>query len=142
MNFFQQELEKIFDMMDDLIFKDSFGGVTFIGNNVYVKLRNVSFRFYFTDSWRKDCFDSIQMSAVSIHGGVLDKALIRIVDITGKVPFTGTNPDYLRDGYVPSIEQNGKGGYSWHACRLEEKHYRKIVSAIINYINIFYDPKN
>ena len=131
MNFFEQELRKLFEnsaMLDDIRFtgRACVGRLTDLTN---VKLNFVTLGIH-------EQYDGIEVAILNRNEGKIDSQIFRFSDIFGKKPVN--NPNFS-DGMYPHIWKD-YDRYEWYVYKPDPKDYEQISSVIEDYLSVFQEP--
>lgn len=126
MNFFEQELRKLFTEL--------FPKATYVGRNCYIPLDDqVRACISFKTSGHADHYDTIHVKVFDRENGPIDSVTIRLKELLG----IKTSPSrYLKDGVAPYIWVNGNN-VEWYGFKPSPGDYSRMRDAVVDYIAIF-----
>ena len=130
MNFFEQELRKLF--------ADLFPNATYVGRNCYIPLGNkiracVSFQI----NGYADHYDTLFVKVIDRENGTIDSVKIRLKELLGTKKSTSR---YLADGVSPHIWVNGNR-FSWYGFTPDDEDYSVMRKAVADYVALFEEPE-
>ena len=130
MNFFEQELRKLFE--------DEYPEATFVGRNCYVPLGDrVRACVSFKTNGYADHYETLHVKVLDRKDGPIDNITIRLSELLGTKASRST---YLKDGVKPHIWiYNGKA--EWYGFTPSSSDYEKMREAVSDYIEIFREPE-
>jgi len=132
MNYFEQELRKLFENSETL------DDARFTGRLCMARLTdttNVKLEFVTLGTANK--YEGIKATVLNRSEGQIDSTVFRFADILGKKNLQG-NP-YLKDGVYPYIwKYNDK--YEWYAYKPTPGDFERITNTVDSYLEIFQEP--
>ena len=132
MNFFEQELRKLFEGSEALT------DPRFTGRVCVARLTdttNVKLEFVIHDTHEK--YEGIKATVFNRNEGQIDSTVFRFRDILGKKALPG-NP-YLKEGVYPYIwTYNDKP--EWYAYKPTPRDMEMITDAVDSYLEMFQEP--
>ena len=132
MNFFEQELRKLFENSGALSDPRYTGRVCMarLTDTTNVKLEFITIGY-------ADHYEGIKATVMNRSEGQIDSTLFRFADILGKKPIPG-NPNF-KDGLYPHIwKYDGK--YEWYSYKPTPRDFEKITDAVDIYLEMFQEP--
>jgi len=131
MNFFEQELRKLF-RHDSAITERKF-----VGRVCFGKLSNsLCVRIEFVTQDKADYYEAIKATVINKNDGPVDNLTLRFSDLLGSKKVD--NPNF-RNGVFPYIWKHGNE-IEWYAYKPTKTDYEQITEALNDYINVFRDP--
>ena len=131
MNFFEQELRKLFEGSEALT------DPRFTGRVCVARLTdttNVKLEFVIHDTHNK--YEGIKATVFNRGEGQIDSTVFRFADILGKKAVPG-NP-YLKDGVFPYIWKSNN--YEWYAYKPTPRDMELITGTVDSYLEMFQEP--
>jgi len=130
MNFFEQELRKLFE--------DDYPEATFVGRNCYVPLGDrVRACISFKTNGYADHYETLHVKVLDRKDGPIDSITIRLSELLGTKASRST---YLKDGVKPHIWiYNGKA--EWYGFTPSSSDYEKMREEVTDYIELFREPE-
>jgi len=120
MNFFEQELRKMFGQ----------GGAQFVGRSCYMNLDSaVRAKIEFITHGTHEKYEGIKATVINRKDGVIDSATVLFEDLLG-MKQTRNMP------VAPHIWQYG-GKYEWYAYKPNATDYRMIAGEVSDYLDVF-----
>ena len=130
MNFFEQELRKLFE--------DEYSDATFVGRNCYVPLGDrVRACVSFKTSGYADHYDTLHVKVLDRKDGPIDNITIRLSELLGTKQ---SRSPYLKDGVQPHIWMD-RGKPEWYGFTPSASDYQKMREEVADYIEVFRDPE-
>ena len=132
MNFFEQELRKLFEGSETVTDPRFTGRVSVarLTDTTIVKLQ-----FDTIDTYEK--YEGIRATVLNRNEGKIDSTLFRFSDILGKKAMPG-NP-YLIDGVYPYVwKYNDK--HEWYAYQPTPRDMEQIADTVDSYLEMFHEP--
>jgi hypothetical protein len=132
MNFFEQELRKLFAGSETLI------DPRFTGRVCLARLTDTTnVKLYFDTDGYHEKYEGISITILNRNEGKIDSAYFCFADILGKKYIHG-NPNF-RDGLYPHIWQyNGK--YEWYAYQPTPGDIELLAGTLDSYLAMFQEP--
>jgi hypothetical protein len=131
MNFFEQELRKLFQNQPIL------NDVRFTGRVCVGRLsENTSVKLQFVTLGLADHYEGIEATVLNPNAGKIDSAIFRFADILEKKQVS--NPNF-REGITPRIGKGGKG-FEWYVYQPDPADYEKLSDTIGEYLEVFQPP--
>lgn len=129
MNFFEQELRKLF--------AEQFPNATYVGRNCYIPLDNqIRACISFKTNGYADHYDTIHAKVLDRESGTIDSVTIRLKELLG---VKSSSSPYLKGGVAPHIWVNGNDA-SWYGFTPSSADYSKMREAVTDYVAIFQEP--
>lgn len=130
MNFFEQELRKLFE--------DEYPEATFVGRNCYVPLGDrVRASVSFKTSGYADHYDTLHVKVLDRKDGPIDNITIRLSELLGTKQ---SSSPYLKDGVQPHIWMD-RGKAEWYGFTPSASDYEKMREEVSDYIEVFRKPE-
>ena len=133
MNFFEQELRKLFEGSEAIT------DPRFTGRVCTARLTdstNVKLEFVTHDTHEK--YEGIKATVFNRNEGEIDSTVFRFADILGKKAIPG-NP-YLKNGVYPYIWSGGRDGYEWYAYKPTPRDFEMIADTVDSYLEMYQEP--
>lgn len=131
MNFFEQELRKLFG--NDPAISDK----RFVGRAFFGKLTDsLRVRVDFVTMGTADHYEALKVTIINRNDGPVDSVTLRFSDLTGKK--TVGNPSFT-NGVTPYIWKYGEE-IDWYAYKPNKADYNQISKAINNYLDVYREP--
>ena len=131
MNYFEQELRRLFGNDADISDK-RFVGRAFFGK-LTVKLR---VRVEFVTLGTADKYEAIKATVINRNDGPVDALTLRFSDLLGKKMVSNQN---FRDGIAPYIWKYGDK-IEWYVYKPTKADYDQIFGTLNDYFNVFREP--
>ena len=132
MNFFEQELRKLFEGSETVT------DPRFTGRVCVARLTdttNVKLEFVTHDTHEQ--YEGIKATVFNRSEGQIDSTVFRFADILGKK--TIPNHPSFKDGLYPYIWSGGRG-YEWYAYKSTPGDMEMITGAVDSYLDMFREP--
>jgi len=130
MNFFEQELRKLFE--------EQHPDATFVGRNCYIPLGDqVRACISFKTNGYADHYDTLHVKVLDRKEGSIDSITIRLSELLGKKQ---SPSPYLKDGVNPYIWVNGDKA-EWYGFKPNARDYVLMQEAAEDYMDVFRDPE-
>ncbi len=134
MNFFEQELRKLFD--DGRVILNP----TYTGRTCYGELcKDLRVRADFVTIGYADHYEALKLSIINRTEGVIDTALLRFRDIWGIKPVPH-NPNF-RNGVSPHIWK-ASSSMDWYAYHPTAADYAELRNGVNAYLEVFRPREN
>ena len=132
MNFFEQELRKLFEG-SEAITDPRFTGRVCVAR--LTDTANVKLEFVIHDTHEK--YEGIKATVFNRGEGQIDSTVFRFADILGKCKI----PDHpsFKDGLFPYFWSGGRG-YEWYAYKPTPADFEKITGTVDSYLEMFQEP--
>ena len=131
MNFFEQELRKLFGHDDAISDK------RFVGRACFGKLTdNLRVRMEFVTQGVADHYTAIRATIINRNDGPVDSLTLHFSDLLGKK--TVSNPNF-RNGIFPHIWNSGDKT-EWYVYKPTKADYEQLSSALNDYLDMFRCP--
>jgi len=132
MNFFEQELRKLFEGSETI------SDPCFTGRVCIARLTDsTNVKLEFVTNGYANHYECIRATVFNRSEGQIDSTLFRFADILGKKAIPG-NPNF-RDGIYPHIwKYNDK--FEWYAYKPTPRDMEQISEAIDKYLEMFQEP--
>ena len=130
MNFFEQELRKLF-AGSEAITDPHFTGRVCIAR--LTDSTNVKLEFVTHDTHEK--YEGIKASVFNRSEGQIDSTVFRFADILGKK----VTPNF-RDGLYPHVWLRSNEQYEWYAYKPTPGDFEQITGAVDSYLEMFQEP--
>lgn len=128
MNFFEQELRKLFG--NDPTISDK----RFVGRAFFGKLADsLRVRVDFVTIGTADHYEALKVTIINRNDGPVDSVTLRFSDLTGKK--TVGNPNST-NGVTPYIWKYGEE-IDWYVYKPNKADYNQIFEAINNYLDVY-----
>jgi hypothetical protein len=131
MNFFEQELRKLFEnhpVIEDVRFPGRVA-VGRLSGNTSVKLQFVTLGY-------ADRYEGIEATVLNRGEGKIDSAIFRFADILGRKQVS--NPNF-KEGVLPHVYKGNKD-FEWYVYKPSPADYEKLSDSIGEYLEIFQEP--
>ena len=130
MNFFEQELRKLFQAQ--------YPDATFVGRHCFVPLGDqIRANICFRTSGYADHYDTLNIKILDRKEGTIDTIGIKLVELLGKKQ---SYSKYLTDGVSPHIWVNGNTT-EWYGFKPSTQDYSQMREAAIDYMQVFQEPE-
>lgn len=130
LNFFEQELRKLYDAGIEL------GSVTFAGRACYGDLGGENrAKMQFVTAGCADHYPTLAVDILNRADGKVDSLRFRFEDIWGKKAVT--NPNF-REGVMPHIWTSGRKS-EWYIYKPTPRDFEILAEAVNNYLSVFVD---
>ena len=130
MNFFEQELRKLFS--------DQFPDATYVGRNCYIPLGDKTrASISFQTSGHADHYDTLFAKVLDRENGTIDSVTIRLKELLG---MKASPSRYLKDGVAPHIWVSGND-VGWYGFTPSFSDYEKMRETVSDYIEVFREPE-
>lgn len=135
MNFFEQELRRLFEGLSLL------GNPRFMGNTCIAALSACNLaKIRFTSLQNNGCYDALRVDIINKTTGPVDNIVIDIALVLGKKE---TDHPYFTDGIYPSITVAGtltrtaRPTASWNIYQPVAEDYNALCDAVMQYVGAF-----
>ena len=132
MNFFEQELRKLFEHSDVITDPHFAGRVCFAR---LTDTTNVKLQFDTVGTYEK--YEGIRATVLNRSERKIDSTLFRFADILGRKDIPG-NP-YLKDGVYPHFWKRDDK-YEWYAYKPTPRDMKLITETVDSYLGMFQEP--
>lgn len=130
MNFFEQELRKLFE--------EQHPDAIFVGRNCYIPLGDqVRACISFKTNGYADHYETLHVKVLDRKEGSIDSITIRLSELLGKKQ---SPSPYLKDGVNPHIWVNGDKA-EWYGFKPNARDYVLMQEAAEDYMDVFRDPE-
>ncbi len=132
MNFFEQELRKLFADSDAL--RD----IRFSGRVCLARLTDTTnVKLEFVTLGHADHYEGIKATVLNRREGQIDSTVLRFTDLLGKKPVPG-NPNFT-NGVHPHVVRFGDK-YEWYAYKPTPRDFEIISETMDSYLEVFAEP--
>ncbi len=123
MNFFEQELRKIFPQTE----------ARFAGRNCYIRIdENLRAKISFRTDGTHEHYEGIEAAIINRTEGVVDRSFIRFKELLG---VKQVRPDFKVAPYV--WLPMGVTGYEWYGYKPAAADYKTIAGAVNDYLDVY-----
>ncbi len=123
MNFFEQELRKMFPQQD----------ARFAGRDCYIRIdENIRAKISFRTDGTHEHYEGIEAAIINRTEGVVDRSFIRFKELLG---VKKVRPDFEVKPHV--WQSGGKVGYEWYAYQPTAADYKTIADAVNDYLDVY-----
>ena len=132
MNFFEQELRKLFEGSDTI------SDPRFTSRVCMARLTDTTnVKLEFVTLGTHEHYEGIKATVFNRNEGQIDSTVFRFADILVKKAIPG-NP-YLKDGVYPHVWKSGDK-YEWYAYKPTPGDMEIMTEAVDNYLEMFQEP--
>jgi hypothetical protein len=123
MNFFEQELRKMFPQQD----------AQFVGRNCYLRIDDaIRAKICFRTDGTHEHYEGIEATVINRTEGVVDRSFIRFKELLG---MKKVRPDFTVAPHV--WLPMGVIGYEWYGYRPTAADYKTIAGAVHDYLDVY-----
>jgi hypothetical protein len=123
MNFFEQELRKMFPQQD----------AQFVGRNCFLRIDDaIRAKIGFRTDGTHEQYEGIEAAIINRTEGVVDRSFIRFKELLGMKQNRGgisVSPHVWLSG--------GDKGYEWYGYKLTAADYKMIAGAVHDYLDVY-----
>ncbi len=132
MNFFEQELRKLFADSDAL--RD----IRFTGRVCVARLTDTTnVKLEFVTLGHADHYEGIKATVLNRREGQIDSTVLRFADLLGRKPVPG-NPNFT-GGVIPHVIKLSDK-YAWYAYTPTPRDFEIIAETMDSYLEVFAEP--
>ena len=130
MNFFEQELRKLFDR------EDQYGDTKFVGRACYKQIaETTNAKMEFVELGHGNHYSAIRVTIIDKNDGQIDNNLIRFRDLFGDKPIRPNSADMT----APHI-WTYDGKTEWYGYQLTPEDYEMISDEVYEHLEVFGEP--
>lgn len=128
MNFFEQELRKLFE--------NDYPNATFVGRKCYIPLgARTQASIYFTTGLHADHYDRLHIDVIDREQGRIDRLILRFEDLLGMKRLSGGRT------LEPHIWIY-KNDVMWYTGQPTQQEYQVLRQAASDYIQLYQEPEH
>ena len=128
MNFFEQELRKLFE--------NDYPNATFVGRKCYIPLgARTQASIYFTTGLNADHYDRLYIDVIDREQGRIDQLTLRLADLLGMKHLSGGRT------LAPHIWIY-KNEVAWYTGQPTQQEYKVLRGAVTDYIQLYQEPEH